>query len=147
MHNDDHRLFSARRLVLFEMGAFLVFICFIWVSELVDFPHRFLGAAPSPVNWRESLFETLMILPLALVVVSFTRKVIERMRYLEGLLRVCSHCRKVADEDGQWQELEGFIQKRSDARFTHGLCPTCAMKLYPEVFGKDRAGDGEKKAA
>jgi len=135
--NDKH--FSAKRLIFFELAAFLAFIAFIWLSELFDIPHRCLGAEATPINWQEALFETLMILPLALVVVFSTRKVFERMRYLEGFLKVCSHCKKVADENGQWQEIESFIQKRSDAKFSHGICPHCAKALYPEVFAQDGA--------
>lgn len=138
MNRANKRIFPATRLIIFELVAFLGFIAFIWISELFDIPHRCLGAASTPVNWQEALFETLIILPLALVVVYATRKVFERMRYLEGFLRLCSHCKKVADEKGEWQEIESFIQKRSEARFSHGICPHCAEKLYPEVFAKDK---------
>jgi len=137
MNRANNRFFPARRLIFFELVSFLIFIAFIWISELLDIPHRCLGAEATPVNWREALFETLMILPLALVVVYSTRKVFERMRYLEGFLRVCSHCKRVADEQGRWQEIESFIQTRSEARFSHGICPQCAMELYPEVFAAE----------
>lgn len=140
MNRSPIRYFSAKRLVWCELAAFLAFIAFIWISEIFDLPYHCLGAEATPVNWREALIETLMILPLALVVVYATRKVFERMRYLEGFLKVCSHCKKVADENGQWQEIESFIQKRSDAKFSHGICPDCAMELYPEVFATENKG-------
>lgn len=143
MRRSNNHFFPAKRLIFFEITAFLAFIGIIWVSEYLDVPHFCLGAEVTPFNWREALFETLLILPLALVVIYRTRKVFERMRYLEGFLRLCSHCKKVADEKGQWQEIEHFVQKRSEARFSHGICPSCARQLYPEVFAtakKEGAG-------
>ncbi len=146
MCRTNNHLFPANRLIFFEFASFLAFIGLLWIGEFLDIPHYFLGAEVTPFNWREALFETLMILPLALVVIYSTRKVFERMRYLEGFLRLCSNCKKVADEEGQWQEIEQFIQKRSEARFSHGICPSCAKQLYPEVFttakmeGKGRPG-------
>jgi hypothetical protein len=134
MDRSNNHLFPAKRLIFFELVAFFAFIGLTWISEYLDIPHYCLGAEVTPFNWREALFETLMILPLALVVVYSTRKVFERMRYLEGFLRLCSNCKKVADEEGKWQEIEHFVQKRSEARFSHGICPECAKKLYPEVF-------------
>jgi hypothetical protein len=134
MRRGDSHLFPAKRLIFFEFASFLAFIGLIWIGEYFDIPHYCLGAEMTPFNWREALFETLVILPLALVVIYSTRKVFERMRYLEGFLHLCSHCKKVADEEGQWQEIEQFVQKRSEARFSHGICPDCAKQLYPEVF-------------
>jgi hypothetical protein len=126
--------FFFRRLVAFELMAFLLLIVLIWTSELIDIPYLFLGAESTPANWRESLLETLMILPLALTIIYCTRKVFSRMRYLEGLLPVCANCKKVRDEQGNWQPMETYIQSRSAARFSHGICPQCAHTQHPEIF-------------
>ena len=45
---------------------------------------------------------------------------------LEGLLPICSYCRRVRNEDQYWESVETYISQRSDAKFTHGVCPTCA---------------------
>lgn len=130
------RDFFSRRLIAFELSAFLFFIALIWASELIDIPFLLLGAEATPVNWRESLFETLVILPLALAIIYCTRKVFSRMKYLEGFLPVCSNCKKICDEQGNWQQMESYIQNRSAVRFSHGICPHCAHAEYPEVFPK-----------
>ena len=41
------------------------------------------------------------------------------------LLPICMHCKKIRDDHGEWQRLEGYISKRTDARFSHGLCQAC----------------------
>ncbi|MBF0509502.1 MAG: hypothetical protein HQK57_11325, partial [Deltaproteobacteria bacterium] len=57
-------------------------------------------------------------------------KVIE----LEGILPICSFCKKIRDNDGCWQVMESYIGHHSHAQFSHSLCPECAMKHYPEFF-------------
>ena len=49
---------------------------------------------------------------------------------LEGLLPICSVCKSIRNEAGAWEPLETFISSRSDADFTHGLCPTCVAHHY-----------------
>jgi len=126
--------FFLRQLVAFELAAFLLLITLIWITELIDIPFLLLGAEATPVNWRESLFETLIILPLAFTIIYYTRQIFSRMRYLEGFLPICSNCKKIRDEQGNWHQLEAYIQTRSEAKFSHGICPHCAHTEYPEVF-------------
>ncbi len=57
-----------------------------------------------------------------------------RVRTLTGLLPICSSCKKIRDDHGRWNMLETFIENHSHAHFTHGFCPECAQRLYPEVF-------------
>ena len=128
--------FFSNQLIAFELLIFLLFIVLIWLSEFIDIPFLLLGAEATPVNWREALLETLIILPFALLITHYTRKVFSHMKYLEGFLQVCSHCKKVRDEQGNWQQMEAYIQNRSEAKFSHGLCPHCAHSQYPEVFPK-----------
>jgi hypothetical protein len=47
---------------------------------------------------------------------------------LEGLLPICSYCKRIRDESGDWQRLEKYIQDRSSATFTHGVCETCLKR-------------------
>jgi K+-sensing histidine kinase KdpD len=49
---------------------------------------------------------------------------------LEGLLPICSFCKKIRNEAGVWERLESFISKRSDAQFSHGFCPACGATHY-----------------
>jgi hypothetical protein len=139
--------FLERRVIVYEATAFLVMFALIWLDEFADLPYLLFGAGPTPINWQESLFETLAMLPLGLIVIHFTKKLFRRLKYLEGFLAICSSCKKIRDEQGEWQHLERFIHDRSAARFSHGICPECAHKLYPEIFvGEDPVDIQEKKA-
>ena len=57
----------------------------------------------------------------------------ENVKELEGLLPVCAWCKKVRDDEGYWQELEAYVQPRTKAAFSHGICPACAAKLGTEI--------------
>jgi hypothetical protein len=60
-------------------------------------------------------------------------KALSEVKELKGLLPICSSCKKIRDEQGEWHVLEGYIQRRTDATFSHGVCPECLQRLYPEL--------------
>ena len=53
---------------------------------------------------------------------------LDEVKTLNGMLPICSHCKKIRDDKGYWNQLEAFIIQRTDATFTHGICPDCAEK-------------------
>ena len=53
---------------------------------------------------------------------------------LHGLLPVCAQCKKIRNEDGDWDQLESYIDSHSSARISHGICPDCAEVLYPDLI-------------
>jgi hypothetical protein len=61
-------------------------------------------------------------------------KALDEVKILKGLLPICASCKKIKDDKGYWIQLEGYIKDHSEAEFTHGLCPGCVEKLYPEFF-------------
>ena len=54
------------------------------------------------------------------------------VKTLSGLLPICASCKKIRDDQGYWQQVETYISAHSDADFTHGICPDCVKRLYPE---------------
>jgi PAS domain S-box-containing protein len=59
------------------------------------------------------------------------------VKTLNGLLPICSHCKKIRDDKGYWNQIEVYVRKHSDADFTHSICPDCAKDFYPELFKKE----------
>jgi PAS domain-containing protein len=57
-----------------------------------------------------------------------------QVRKLSGLLPICASCKKIRDDKGYWQQIEAYIRDHSEAHFSHGICPECAKKLYPDFF-------------
>lgn len=64
------------------------------------------------------------------------------VRRLSGLLPICASCKKIRDDQGYWNQIEAFIASRSEAQFTHGICPDCAHKLYPGIAVKNDSEAG-----
>ncbi len=65
---------------------------------------------------------------------------LERIKRLSGMLPICASCKNIRDDKGYWSGIETYISEHSDALFSHGICPECAQKLYPEQFsGADAA--------
>jgi len=55
------------------------------------------------------------------------------VKVLSGMLPICANCKKIRDDEGYWNQIESYITRHSDAVFSHGICPECARKLYPDL--------------
>ena len=60
-------------------------------------------------------------------------RTLQEVKTLQGLLPICAACKKIRDDKGYWNQIEGYIMKHSEARFSHGICPECAKQLYPDL--------------
>ncbi len=58
---------------------------------------------------------------------------LNQVKKLSGLLPICSSCKKIRDDRGYWNQLESYIENHSEAEFSHGICPECAKRLYPDL--------------
>lgn len=65
-------------------------------------------------------------------------KALAEVKTLSGLLPMCAKCKKIRTDAGHWQGVEEYISKRTDAEFTHGLCPDCMRELYPGMDNKKK---------
>jgi len=63
-----------------------------------------------------------------------TRSLSRQVSLLEGLLPICSYCKKIRDQKDQWQVMERYIMDRSAATFTHGICPDCMREHFGDVL-------------
>ncbi|MEW6238244.1 MAG: PAS domain S-box protein [Candidatus Omnitrophota bacterium] len=66
--------------------------------------------------------------------ISQLQEALQKVKTLSGMLPICSSCKKIRDDQGYWQQLESYIRDHSEAEFSHGLCPECAKKHFPEYF-------------
>lgn len=55
------------------------------------------------------------------------------IRILRGILPICSSCKKIRDDQGLWNQVEAYIDQHSEAEISHGICPDCAKRLYPDL--------------
>jgi ABC-type transport system involved in multi-copper enzyme maturation permease subunit len=59
-----------------------------------------------------------------------------RIETLSGLLPICAKCKKIRDDTGYWSQVEDYISKNTEAKFSHSICPDCATELYPDIVDK-----------
>ena len=64
-------------------------------------------------------------------------EVLSEVKTLSGLLPICSLCKKIRDDQGYWNQIEDYVRKRCPTEFSHGICPECAKRHYPEFYGAD----------
>jgi PAS domain-containing protein len=58
---------------------------------------------------------------------------ITEISQLRNLLPICANCKKIRNDEQYWETVEGYFYSHHDLHFTHGMCPDCAKKLYPEI--------------
>ena len=62
-----------------------------------------------------------------------------KVKKLQGLLPICSYCKKVRDDRDYWQQVETYVESRTDAQFSHGICPDCYTKhVQPQLDALDK---------
>lgn len=64
------------------------------------------------------------------------QKALAEVKTLSGMLPICASCKKVRDDKGYWNQIESYLLDHSEAKFSHSICPECAKKLYPDLFGE-----------
>jgi len=58
---------------------------------------------------------------------------LDNIKTLRGMLPICANCKMIRNDDGCWQQLEAYISDHSEATLSHGICPECVTKLYPDI--------------
>ena len=67
------------------------------------------------------------------VIIQELQNALAEVKTLRGILPICANCKKIRDDKGYWSQVETYVAKHSAAKFSHGICPECAKKLYPEI--------------
>ena len=59
---------------------------------------------------------------------------LSEIKQLRGIIPICASCKKIRDDEGFWHQVESYVSAHTEASFSHGICPDCAKKLYPELY-------------
>ena len=90
-------------------------------------------------------FVCAILFALLLVYVRHLNRALDTIKTLEGILPICSHCKKVRKPDGNpgnpesWQSVESYVTERTSSRFSHGICPDCMVTHYGDLMRKNGA--------
>ena len=83
-------------------------------------------------------FVFMLLATLTTLLARQSRQLRERVKQLEGILPICSGCKSIRDQEGNWVQLEGYISTHSTAQFSHGFCPVCLKAYYGDLPALDQ---------
>jgi hypothetical protein len=124
------------RILFYQHFGFLTIITICWLNEWIKLPSLIFSNHPFAFVFRRSTLNMLLVLAVWLFVSRFTRRLLERLRYLEGFLRMCSWCRRM-DYHGDWMPMEEFMQQGFSTPTTHGICPEC-LRVQKEAMQRSK---------
>jgi PAS domain S-box-containing protein len=75
------------------------------------------------------------------------QEALAKVKTLSGLLPICASCKKIRDDKGYWHQVETYFMEHSEANFSHGICPECVKKLYPQAYKKLCMEDSDKPSS
>lgn len=119
---------SWHRGLRFALPLALLLPCFrLLYYATWDAPWAWIGSGASYVV-RTAVLGTVAVMTAHL------RRQTNELRLLRGLLPICGYCKKIRDSQGTWHPIETYISSRTEARFSHGICPSCLQKHHGDVM-------------
>jgi hypothetical protein len=118
-----------------EAFGFSLLIVLCWLTEVVRIPHLIFGESFTP-NWHRAMLRTIVISAIWVWVHLATRRLLQRLHYLEEFLRICGWCRRVC-HDGEWLTMEDYFNSKFATRTSHGMCPECWKEGVDQLKSKE----------
>ena len=111
-----------------------MFLVLTLCNEVLDVPHLLMGDEPTAIGQRsgEVFVEICIFVIVVLIEILVMKRLLRRIKILEGFLPVCANCKKIREENN-WKQMEAYITEHSLAKFSHSICPDYLQKLYPEI--------------
>jgi len=116
----------------YEAIGFLLIIALSWVNEIEGLPQFLFGGKVPERDWRGTAAQTLVIIYVWAIVFGLTKRLVDHLHHLEGLLRVCAWCRRVG-HNGKWLKMERYFAEGFHIQTTHGMCPDCLKKIQEDT--------------
>jgi DNA-binding response OmpR family regulator len=69
------------------------------------------------------------------------QRALREINTLRGIIPICASCKRIRDDQGYWNQIESYIREHSLATFTHGICPECSQRLYPDLIHAEQNGN------
>lgn len=134
------------RIAVWQFLAFILLLCLIWGSEVLDLPAFFFNASHARMNLVRACTLTAAVILCAIIAVGNTY--VQQKRILKGMLILCSSCNKVKISKGAWESLGQYLEKNTLAKLSQELCPDCFHVMEQEIGSAnlERWRSGAKRA-
>lgn len=131
------------RIVLYQNLGFVAIMLICYLDDLLRLPVLIFSGHPFQFVHSQTTLNMLLVLTVWFLVSNSTRRIMDRVRYLEKFMRVCSWCRRI-NYQGEWMPLEKFMRQGFDTPTTHGICLEC---LDRQKAAAERAKQARKLKA
>jgi hypothetical protein len=123
-----------RQILTTQFLILLIFLALTLCNEVLDVPYLLMGDKPTSIGQRsgEVSVEICIFVIVILIEILVMKKLLRKVKILEGFLSVCANCKKIREENN-WKQMETYITEHSLAKFSHSICPDCRKELYPEI--------------
>src|ERR1022692_614190 len=132
------------RIIIYQNLGFLGIIALCYLDDLLKLPSLIFSVHHFVILHRRTTLEMLLVLGVWFVVTASTRRILNRIRYLEEFMRVCAWCRRI-NYHGEWMRLEEFMRQGFDTPTTHGICKECFSKQQEAMARAKLARENEPK--
>ena len=119
------------RIYWYEGIGFGLLVGLTWLDFVFPLPGLVFQPGTLEKKWEQNLFISGLIAVVAILVILLTRRLVERLHRLEGLLQVCAWCGRIS-EQGQWLPVEDYFDQGFQIHTSHCMCPECARKVSAE---------------
>ncbi|RKX31357.1 MAG: hypothetical protein DRP22_03850 [Verrucomicrobia bacterium] len=134
MHKRRVRSTPLHYIAFWQAAIFFMLICLVWVNEMLDLPNLIYGCPPHPADPIGASILTAAIIVVGFINIAYSY--VQHRRILAGMFKVCSYCGKVEVDPEQWEKMDLFVAGRTNAQFTHGVCPECYRKMVEKIQQK-----------
>ena len=126
---------ASKRIIAVEIIGMSSIIVLLWLDDFVDLSSLF-GVPYKTMLLLQTIVTTILCILVLFWLTSKTRIILKRLKRLEGLLPVCSFCKKIRVNE-EWVAIERYVSEHSDAVFSHGFCPECGEQHYGKYYKKN----------
>jgi len=133
-HKKPFLLRSFAYIAAWQAAAFAILFLLVWLNELIDIAALFYGAPPSPPDLTRACVSSAGVLLAAIIAIGHTY--VQQQNLVFGLLTICSYCHKVRISSADWERVEEYVEKRTAANFSHGICPDCIDKAKEDMMAE-----------
>lgn len=109
----------------------------VWL-EINKQPYLVKGTVAAFIGVARDITRRVQLEKQRTTLIADLREAMASIKSLKGLLPICASCKKIRDDKGYWSQIEVYISEHSEAEFSHGICPDCARRIYPDLV--DKAG-------
>jgi hypothetical protein len=119
---------NPKRVLLYEVVAFTFLLIAIWTGSLLPMLLR----GRTTMEWEDPILETIVLVLVAVPTLILSKRILDRLHYLEGFLRLCAWCHRV-NVNGEWILIEEFLKRRLSTQTSHGICESCNQIIRNEI--------------